>query len=95
MSSPSRNQLKKLGLFGNLREKSTYGGSGKKPVAFQVEINALKEMLQIGYAIGASLEYLDLIVEAFNKAAGFTIYEVIQDLIPPTTKCVDKAIKAA
>lgn len=52
-------------------------------------------MLQVGHPVGASFEYFDLVVEAFNKAAGFTLNEVIQYLIPPTCKRIDKAIKAA
>ena len=34
-----------------------------------------------GYAIASSLENLDLIIEAFDKATGFTSYEIIQNFI--------------
>jgi hypothetical protein len=38
-------------------------------VALQIEKNALKPMLAIEQAIAASLQYLELVVEPFHKAA--------------------------
>jgi len=45
--------------------------SGKEPVTFDVEINSLKKMGQIGNAITSPFENFELVIEAFDKAAGF------------------------
>ena len=66
---------------------------GKKPVAFQVEINALEKMGNIGYAIASSFEHFDLVVETFDKATGFTSHKIVQDLIPPAAKRVEETIE--
>ena len=67
--------------------------SGKKPVTFQVKINALVKMDDIGYVIASSFEHFDLVIETFDKATGFTSHKIIQDFIPPIGKCFDKTIE--
>src|SRR5206468_3291307 len=41
----------------------------EEAIAFQVQIQPLKQMLQIGDSIAAPLEDFDLVVEAFDEAA--------------------------
>ncbi len=60
--------------------------SGKEPVTFDVEINSLKKMGQIGNAIASPFDHLDLIVETFDEAAVFSFYKIIGDFIPPSVQ---------
>jgi hypothetical protein len=43
--------------------------SGEQAIAFQIEINALEEVVQVEQSITATLEHCDFVVEAFHKAA--------------------------
>lgn len=70
--------------------KGPYMGSGKQPISFNIEINTLKKMGDIGNAVTTSLENFELIVEALNKATGFTIHKIVQDVIPPIVEDIDK-----
>ena len=51
-------------------------------------------MSQVEQAIAPSLEDIDLIVQAFHKTAGVTVYKVVGNLGPPVLQGVKKGIKA-
>lgn len=52
-------------------------------------------MSKIRDALASSFEHLDLIVETFDKASGFTGDKIVQDFIPPTAKDIDETIEIA
>jgi hypothetical protein len=45
----------------------------------QVEVDSLKQVLQIEDAITAPLEDFDLVVEAFDKGTGLALNEVVDE----------------
>ncbi len=52
-------------------------------------------MLQVEQSIATSLEYLEFVVQAFNKAAIVSVDEIVDDFLPPAPQGVDELIEAA
>ena len=69
------------------------GVSPEQTIAFEIKENALKKVVQIGEAITPSLEHLEFVVEAFDKAAGQEIDEIIGDRLPMAMQGVEKAVE--
>ena len=69
-------------------------GSSQEPVAFNVEVNTLKKVRQISYAVATALKDFDFVVETFDKATVFSGKKVVQNFCPPIRECVNKIIKA-
>src|SRR5947207_13356203 len=55
----------------------------ESPVAFQVQGDALKQMLPIEETETAALEYLDLIVQTLDKATTQPLTEVVGNPVEP------------
>lgn len=61
-------------------------------IAFQIQRQTLKKVLQIEDAITTAFQHLDFVVEALNKAAVSPIYEEV--LVKPAEQGFDETIKA-
>ena len=59
----------------------------------QVEIDTLEQMLEVENAIAASLENLDLVVEAFHEATVLALNEVVGDFFPPGREQLQEIVK--
>jgi hypothetical protein len=53
----------------------------KSAIAFQIQIEPLKERSQVEDPIATTLEHLDLVVQPFDKATVVALQEVIGDLL--------------
>ena len=51
-------------------------------------------MLQVENSIAASLQHFEFVVEPFDKPAICPANEVICDLLPPVSQCLQKIVKA-
>lgn len=54
----------------------------------------MEEMLEVEQSIAASLEHLEFVIQAFNKAAIVSADEIVADFLPPAAQGVDELIKA-
>lgn len=61
-------------------------GLSKDTVAFKVKIKALEQSCDLKNAITTALEYLNFVVQPFNKPAAETVREVIGDFVYPIIK---------
>lgn len=59
----------------------------------QVQINALKQVVEVENAVTAPLEDLDPVVQASHKAAILALNEIVRDFFPPLLKQIQEAIK--
>src|SRR4051812_48652790 len=62
-------------------------------VAMQVQRESLEESADVEEPVAAPHEHLPAVVEAFDKAAGLPIPEVIRDLIQPPLDRHQKALE--
>ena len=69
------------------------GGGSKQAITMQVEIDALKQVLEVENAVTAPLENFDLVVKAFHKAAILSMNEIVGDFFPPMPKQIQEVIK--
>jgi hypothetical protein len=67
----------------------------EQAIAFQIEEDALEQMLQIEQSITTPLEHLDFVVQSFNKATVLPVDEVVDDFLPPASQGVEEMIKTA
>ena len=68
-------------------------GLSKAAIALEVKVNALKEVADVGDAIATSLEGLEFVVDAFDKAATEAVNEVVGNLIEPIGEGGKKGIE--
>ncbi len=50
----------------------------------QIQVDALKQMFEVGNAVRAPLENFDLVVETFHKAAILSSDKVVGNFLPPS-----------
>jgi hypothetical protein len=55
----------------------------EEPVAFEIEVDALKQMLDIKNAIATAFEHFDFVVVTFSESAGIAIEEEVRNFIQP------------
>jgi hypothetical protein len=80
-------------LSGNCRDLGVYGGGSEQAIAMQVKIDTLEKVLEVENAIATSFENLDLVVEAFHKAAALALNEVVGDFFPPSREQFQEIVK--
>ena len=71
-----------------------WGSTCVQAIAFQIKVNPLEKMFTVEQAIAAPFQHLELVVEAFHKAAVLALHEIIGDLFPPVFQGVQEVIEA-
>src|SRR5919199_181937 len=74
--------------------------SGRPPrteptIPLQVEGEPLNEPHNVAPAITAALEHFELVVQAFDKAAGVMVEEVVRDQVLPSVQQLQEPVEAA
>src|SRR5512139_2943603 len=59
----------------------------------QVEIDSLKQVLEVENAITTTLEDFNLVVEAFDKTAVLSPNKIVGDFLPPGVQQLQEGIK--
>src|SRR5512139_3861679 len=59
----------------------------------QVEIDSLKQVLEVENAITTTLEDFDLVIEPFDKAAVLSLNKIVGNFLPPGIQQLQETIK--
>lgn len=68
--------------------------SSEAPIAFEVQVEALKEGDDARNAITAALDGLDFVVQAFDKTPALAVPKIVDDFIQPVVERRQKRIEA-
>jgi len=71
-----------------------WGSPGEQAITFQIQVNALEEVLQVEQAITTLFQYLEPVIETLHKAAALSMDEVIGNLFPRAFQGIEKVIEA-
>ena len=59
-----------------------------------VQLDSLKQMCDVQNPIATTLDYFELVIEAFHKPTCVPVNKVVRYVVEPVFSCGQKAIKA-